>query len=163
MGLDQYLSVKRYVSKNLFDPAHRTSQPNEKYNEVLVASGLASYDGTDWCGANVEVVAIYWRKANAIHQWFVDNCADGADNCKPVTLYLDSLEELLRVCKETKAEPHKASELLPTSDGFFFGSTDYDDWYWEDLDRTIVELTALIDKLKEESLATYELIYFASW
>jgi hypothetical protein len=163
MGLDQYLSVRRYVSKNLYDPAHRTSEPNHKYGELLTASGLASYDGTDWCGANVSVVAIYWRKANAIHQWFVDNVQGGEDNCKPYIFYLDSLEELLAVCKEVKENPDEAENLLPTSNGFFFGSTEYDEWYWEDLDRTIVELTALIDKLKAESLTTYDLEYQASW
>lgn len=34
------------------------------------------------------------------------------------------------------ADPTLAKELLPTQEGFFFGSTDYDQWYVEDLELT---------------------------
>jgi hypothetical protein len=30
-----------------------------------------------------------------------------------------------------------AAELLPTTSGFFFGSTDYDEWYYTDIQRTV--------------------------
>ena len=29
----------------------------------------------------------YWRKANAIHRWFINNIADGVDNCEPFEVY----------------------------------------------------------------------------
>jgi hypothetical protein len=163
MGLDQYLSVKRYISQNLWDSAHRKAEPNPKYKELLVASGMEDYNGDDWCGATVEVVAVYWRKSNAIHQWFVNNCADGVDDCKPMPIYVEQLETLLATCKAVQKDHDTARELLPTGNGFFFGSSDYEDWYWEDLDRTVAELTALIEKLQLERLSTYELAYQASW
>jgi hypothetical protein len=43
-----------------------------------------------------------------------------------------------------------AAENLPTTSGFFFGSTDYDEWYMEDMKLTKKILTeALADKQGE--------------
>jgi len=33
--------------------------------------------------------------------------------------------------------PEKAEELLPVTDGFFFGSQEYDEWYFNDIQETI--------------------------
>jgi hypothetical protein len=41
-----------------------------------------------------------------------------------------------------------AEELLPTANGFFFGSTDYDQWYYEDAKRTAEELGRIFDMLE---------------
>lgn len=56
--------------------------------------------------------------------------------------------------------PEIAEELLPTQSGFFFGGTDYDEWYIEDLKYTI--------KMINEVLATTDfdkqmLFYVSSW
>ena len=37
--------------------------------------------GHIWPGGQ-EVCVAYWRKANAIHSWFVENCQDGVDECQ---------------------------------------------------------------------------------
>lgn len=37
-----------------------------------------------------------------------------------------------------------AEKLLPTAGGFFFGGTDYDEYYWQDLEETIKMLEPLI-------------------
>lgn len=42
----------------------------------------------------------YWRKANQIHKWFVDNVQDGIDDCEYYEVSKDKLGELLKVCKE---------------------------------------------------------------
>lgn len=52
------------------------------------------------------------------------------------------------------------SELLPTSSGFFFGSTDYDQWYLEDIKHTIAELNKV---LKETDFEKEYLVYRSSW
>lgn len=79
----------------------------------------------------------YWRKANAIHRWFVENCQDGIDNC--ATYYVDEedLRELRELCKMVLRKKNKASEILPTQEGFFFGVTDYGEDYIYDLEETI--------------------------
>ena len=46
----------------------------------------------------------YWRKANAIHKWFVDNVQDGEDNCDYYEVTKEQLEELLDICNTIKAK-----------------------------------------------------------
>ncbi len=51
-----------------------------------------------------------------------------------------------------------AEELLPTQSGFFFGGTDYDEYYMDDIDNTI----EIIENLqKEEDLG--DIYYRSSW
>jgi hypothetical protein len=52
-----------------------------------------------------------------------------------------------------------AQELLPTQDGFFFGSTDYDKWYIEELKSTIKQ----IDKVLETTDFDHENICYSAW
>ena len=86
---------------------------------------------------------VCWRKANAIHAYIVSNHADG-DDCTPIELDRDSIKELRDRCTDVLSDRSLAPELLPTSSGFFFGSTEYDDWYFEELERTEKELTELL-------------------
>lgn len=79
----------------------------------------------------------YWRKANAIHAWFVNNCQDGIDNC--AIYYVDQIQlaELKSLCEEVLRHPNKGPELLPTQEGFFFGVTEYNEFYIDDIKETI--------------------------
>ena len=56
--------------------------------------------------------------------------------------------------------PEIASELLPTQDGFFFGSTEYDQWYMEDIKSTIDILTKA---LEETDFDREMVVYSSSW
>jgi hypothetical protein len=49
----------------------------------------------------------------------------------------EKLEELLDLCKQVLADHSKADELLSTQSGFFFGSTEYGEWYFQDLEDTV--------------------------
>lgn len=130
----------------------------------------------DWCGMKkpsqsllnkmkgqedfVHEVA-YWRKANAIHKWFVDNVQDGEDDCQAHReLTKQDLETLRDLCVKVKDDPDMAKELLPRQEGFFFGDTNYDDWYFEDIDNTIGQLEEL---LADHDFANYRLYYVSSW
>lgn len=57
--------------------------------------------------------------------------------------------------------PEVAKELLPTESGFFFGSTDYGEWYMEDIDNTIKQLEKIIKDSETENMVDY--YYQASW
>jgi hypothetical protein len=114
----------------------------------------------------VEHVA-YWRKANQIHMWFVDNAQDGEDDCKRYNVSPSQLRELRALCAEVKAHPEQANELLPLAeDGFFFGTyktpenNGIDEWYWKDIDLTIEQLDKLI---AEPDFDKSEYYYQASW
>jgi len=51
------------------------------------------------------------------------------DDCRSTHVSREQLEELRDTCRKVLADNSLADELLPTSDGFFFGSTDYGEWY----------------------------------
>lgn len=99
----------------------------------------------------------YWRKANAIHRWFVENCQDGVDNCAEYALYKEDLKQLRKVCSIVLQNNSLAEELLPTQSGFFFGPTEYDDWYFQDLKDTI----EIIDWALAQDFDYFE--YHSSW
>jgi hypothetical protein len=157
MGLDQYLSV----SKGLYKVGDNDKEYNlnRKIKSMFPEIKEASTTG------NLEYVHVtfevgYWRKANAIHQWFVDNCQDGDDDCRKYNVERDELKELLELCKEVKSDHSKAELLLPTSEGFFFGTYEYDEWYFRAIDDTI----EIIEKcLKIPDNEGWEFYYQSSW
>lgn len=134
----------------------------------------------------------YWRKANAIHAWFVNHVQDGEDDCDyhhEVTK--EVLEELLFTCEkviascdlvdgkiengiyyengETKIDyidgqyvkdPSVAEDLLPSTSGFFFGSTDYDMYYVQDIQDTIDIVTRVLETTDFDKEMVY---YVSSW
>jgi hypothetical protein len=102
---------------------------------------------------------MYWRKANAIHNWFVENVQDGIDECEPHDVTVDQLKELRDLCYEVLKNPERAENLLPTSSGFFFGSTAYDEWYQNYLKNTVEELNLVL----EDATETDTFVYQSSW
>ncbi len=86
----------------------------------------------------------YWRKANQIRGWLVShNIIFEQDNCIPRLVTSDTLKQLVDDCKKVLENHDLAPELLPTTDGFFFGSMGYDEWYFEELERTVSVLEPL--------------------
>lgn len=164
MGLDMYLSVRKYVGRlDLgagYDEVKGWSH-NDEFDKVMGACDMSEFLETDnTTGLHVEVPVAYWRKANAIHKWFVDTRADGEDNCQPIWVNSEHLEELLELCNEVLADHSKADELLPTESGFFFGGTEYDEDYFQDLEYTQRRLGELIPLMKRDSDSA---VYQASW
>jgi hypothetical protein len=131
---------------------------NRDYLEVLTASKLNGLTTDEGVGLSVTSTAIYWRKVNSIHDWFIRVCANGVDECQPVYVSRERLEELLETVTETIKT--KDSSLLPPAAGFFFGSTDVDEWYWKDLEYTKRELKAILRKTEFDDVS---FIYQASW
>lgn len=159
MGLDMYLEVRRTV---------RTYEWNEQFDKVANGLGesLVSLAGLDQIisennyTVSVEVNAIYWRKANAIHQWFVDNCGKGIDECQRIYVQRKDLEDLRDLVKDVLIHRDKAQVALPPQSGFFFGSTEIDEWYWEDLEYTAKELDRVLMNTFEYDV---DFFYQASW
>ena len=129
----------------------------------------------------------YWRKANQIHNWFVQNVQEGTDDCGEYDVTREQLSELLGICRQILDEvrvsegeirngkryqngvwediietgfvvenPEVCEALLPSTSGFFFGSTDYDEYYMEDI-RNTVEILEKV--LGEEG----DFVYRSSW
>lgn len=105
----------------------------------------------------------YWRKENAIHEWFVEHCGDGVDECQTIHVSREAVEELHSTCLKVLVDHSLAPTLLPTQDGFFFGSTDYDEWYYKGVEYTADLTQRIIDMMNNDTEHVYEIIYEASW
>jgi hypothetical protein len=104
----------------------------------------------------------YWRKANAIHAWFVDNVQGGKDDCGTYPVNLEQLAGLVQTCKEILLGYKTGKDALPTRGGFFFGGTGYDDWYRQDIESTIEQLEPLLTP-EAITAGNTEYEYHASW
>ena len=116
----------------------------------------------------------YWRKANEIHNWFVENVQDGEDDCDYHNeCTMEILEDLLHTCKtvldscattyrdgQVVIDSSVAEELLPRCRGFFFGGDGYDEYYVSDIVDTI---KILEDVLATTDFETQMVFYISSW
>jgi hypothetical protein len=146
MGLDMYLNAKRFLWHSESDLA-----TNIKNNFPDLPEHMQVQE--------VTVKAMYWRKANAIHKWFVDNVQEGVDDHREFEVSLEQLEELLEVIEEVLDNPERAGALLPPQEGFFFGGKEMDEWYWEQLKRTQSKLQELFTR----DWRSWVFYYRASW
>tara|TARA_X000001382_G_scaffold82920_1_gene58616 strand:+ start:156 stop:641 length:486 start_codon:yes stop_codon:yes gene_type:complete len=150
MGLDMYLDSHHY-----YGGKYKNDNADKEYfqHTLEVSGNFAKERGIDKNNiAEIVLNVAYWRKANAIHGWFVTNVQDGVDDCKRAYCSPKQLKELVSICKETlKALDDEdyslALELLPPTEGFFFG--DYDvthDWYRQEIEETIKQVELALDK-----------------
>lgn len=166
MGLDSYLSKKTYVQR------WEHQEPNERHQVTVLLGGQPHPEIKPERVSYITEHVAYWRKANQIHKWFVDNCQDGEDDCKEYEVEKEQLKQLVDACEKAKESllsggylekegkflnTETAEELLPVCSGFFFGDTNYDKYYLQDLESTIEQIKPL---LSDEIGSFY---YRASW
>jgi hypothetical protein len=185
MGLDMYLHKKTYVKNwNHMSP--------EELHKITIKKGnkVRKDIKPERVSHIIEDVA-YWRKFNALHNWFVQNCADGVDDCKEVFVSREDLEKVLDVLKEVKASLDKSpkkkvqvevgwsggekmydeievyedtsvvEDLLPPTPGFFFGSTEVDEYFYREVCNTIETFEELLTEDGGQTACDY--YYEASW
>lgn len=178
MGLDMYLRVRKkdwkykipndllskdgyYINESLSDEEFVKRLGYEKAMGLIMNKYLFIWHKptTNYVGIDVTEEIGYWRKANAIHNWFVENVQKGEDDCGTYVVSKDKIKELKQICErvydslddndmkkvvnedgfeeEVYNNTKIAEELLPTVDGFFFGGKGYTKWYKESLLDTI--------------------------
>jgi len=136
------------------------------YNALCVETGVTPDDGSphfmihrDGPGYFVDPTIMYWRKANAIHRWFVENVQNDVDDCRPNDCTREQLLELVAACEKVHLDHGLAAEVLPSQAGFFFGGTEYDGWYFEDVKETAINLKAAVEHAPHDATFYYE----SSW
>jgi hypothetical protein len=149
MGLDMYLTKKTYVGAH-YEHRKVTGDLFIKVEDRVLPIKFNRISEI------IEQVG-YWRKVNAIHKWFVDNVQKGVDDCGEYEVSYEKLLDLKALCKQ--ALETKNPDLLPPQDGFFFGGTDINEWYWGRLQETI----DIIDSLDGEQSAYDTYVYRSSW
>ena len=178
-----YLSKKTYV-KNW---SHQT--PEETHSVEVRKGGVLHPGIKPERVSYITEEIMYWRKSNQIHGWFCNNTEELVDNVR-YDVSRDHLEQLLSDCKKvleilntsTKSITQVAGgwkdgkeymvdvevydnvdevmEILPPTQGFFFGSETIDGWYKQDIENTIEVLTA---ELADEIVVYSDYQYYASW
>jgi len=145
MGLDMFLEARRYL--------------DEKKSNI-VASVFPELNGIAK-PTEVNTELMYWRKANAIHKWFVDNVQNGEDDCQKSPEQKEDLQHLYNIIEQILKDRtiENAMALLPTQSGFFFGPTEIDEWYWENLEKT----KEALEKILAADLDGWHIYYQASW
>jgi hypothetical protein len=154
MGLDMYLEARKFVSSH---------SDTEMYQNLKKQMGLATGDLPHSNFGTLSLEVMYWRKVNAVHDWFVREVQNGEDDCKTYHVSRDKLAELLDICKrvvDNRDDQSVAEELLPSASGFFFGSTDYDEYYYEGLLWTIEGVERI---LKNPAYERMDFYYQSSW
>ena len=173
MGLDMYLYARKYVSK--FDYTNFKREEGvmppvkEEWKTLATLSPKGLMDNSqDFGGISISFPVGYWRKANAIHGWFVNEMANGVDECQEIPLdrgYLlvlrDSCKAVLESDKDEMADEAAEHNLEPTP-GFFFGGNEIDEWYIDSLKYTI-EMIDNILSIVPEGNYDWQFIYQASW
>ena len=211
MGLDMYLYAEKHVSSYdyEFDGKEHTRRDNLEYERIIEASGMGSIPSSPYASVTVCKQIGYWRKANAIHGWFVRELAEGRDDCQRISVAREDLINLRNDCVNVlamrgeavpttttnvyemkdvgdsedivsqmmsamKSESAKSRKVIAIDDkvrqdsidrlepteGFFFGGTEKDDWYYEQLEYTIDTINSM---LANDSDMDYEYYYRASW
>jgi hypothetical protein len=191
-----YLRARKYVSGwNFRDQSEELRRERNEFLRLVELFGMEESVTDDSPSAYVEFTIGYWRKANQIHNWFVENVQGGEDECEPHDVSREQLTELREVCLRvlagSKLVPGKvhagtiynaehpkglvqleegkvieddsaAHKLLPTQQGFFFGGTEYDEWYYQGVQETV----AIIDKalaLLDQQGVYWDIVYQSSW
>ena len=168
-----YLKANEYVARTARDKSGLlpdTTKQNELFIE-LSNRRKGWVDQAGFSGMSIAYPVGYWRKANAIHNWFVQNVQDGRDECQKSYVSSQNLRDLREACKAVLAVEHRPETVvndtavewgLAPKPGFFFGSLQYDEWYFEDLRYTVETINRLENKGVFDNAWT-DIEYQSSW
>ena len=88
----------------------------------------------------------YFRKVNFLMAYF-----NYEGNCEYKPIGKEEIEELIDRCKKVLDNHELADELLPTTSGFFFGSTDYNEWYFNDVESVRTTFEDMLENVDWET------------
>ena len=126
MGLDiRFEKAKR----------HRVEETEERLNEIKKEFENPNYSvkkfhslKNEYDELNPWKEVAYFRKVNFLLPFF-----EYGENCSRLEIDDYKIDELLFKCKQVLEDHSLAETLLPTQGGFFFGNSEYNDWYFEDV------------------------------
>lgn len=138
MGLDIYFYKLKDVK---FSELDKATDPYKFFKSILELQEVA-----------------YFRKVNFLVRYFWDQLHkfDYEDMC-----YLSNLDllKLKERCLQVLKDHSLAEELLPTMSGFFFGSTEYDEYYFEDLEFVVEDMTEILEHAEDDVTYLFRISY----
>ena len=179
MGLDMYLNKKTYVEnekhvitikKDGRDHPHinpeRISEITEqiaywrKVNHIHAWFVENVQDGVDDCG-EYEVSKKQLLELVKVCKTIESTAVMKNGKVNAGYIYENGEKKPILEDGEYVTNPEEvAKKLLPTQAGFFFGSTDYDQWYMDDIRRTIEQIESGLSDIDNWEVGYY---YHSSW
>lgn len=90
----------------------------------------------------------YFRKVNFLFYYF-DQITKTMHDQWFAFVTPEDVDDIIDRCERVLKNHRLAHELLPTQSGFFFGSTDYDDWYFLDVKDCLKQMKKYRKLLKD--------------
>lgn len=103
----------------------------------------------------------YFRKVNFLIPFFENYFDIKIENLEDLELTKKSVEELRDRCEQVLNDRTLAKDLLPTQGGFFFGSINYDEYYYDDVVDVLDNCNTLLQEF--DNLKEGESIIFNIW
>ena len=164
MGLDIYICKAK--KEGLLEMQTKRTEIFNRINDLRARKRTCK--SSEWTSIDDEIndlfveydnynpysVVAEFRKANFLMNFFE---YDG--NCELKEISRDEVELLLENCVKVLNGHSLAGELLPTQDGFFFGSTEYDDEYF----YKVQDVLAKGSKILVETDWENSVLYFEAW
>lgn len=111
--------------------------------EILKKEVEMAYEGYD----------AYFRKVNFLFAYYQNN-GKMVDDCYALT-DKDDIDDIISRCERVLKDHKQAEYLLPTQSGFFFGSTDFDKWYFSDVKDCLRQMKKYRKLLEDEETTGY--------
>jgi len=104
----------------------------------------------------------YFRKYNHLVEW-VDENVQEVENGDYIKITREQLQQLLEDAKKAlqaykEGDLDKVDEIMPTTSGFFFGDTEYNDYYKRKLEDTIEQIQNVLNNYSDK-----EFVFIADW
>ena len=97
-----------------------------------------------------------FRKVNALQGYMERNY--NVENTIFFPLTIEIIEEIIQVVNEVINDPSLAESNFPTCSGFFYGSLEYDEYYYSSLKDIKCEFERL-----HNSFSQYDKAYYYCW
>jgi len=142
MGLDMYLMRRHHIAN------YKHDKEGQKLAKAI-CKAMGFKDGS----FSLDVPVAYWRKANAIHGWFVKHVQNGRDDCGEYYVSKEQLKALRDLCQAI-LDGKKSKEEMPPIGVFFL-------YYKEDLRGTVTKLDAVLNSPDTSERTSF--YYNSSW
>lgn len=195
MGLDQYLNVTITTAKKTATPERlqrtketlnsllKSHQVNDIYTlnpehptvELNPVVNIDGYNTDNYELFHVNDTKRYYWKANQIQNYFEKRFYKDGNDCNSdeydnVVTKIDDLtiNDIITRINNAELSKETAKKEFPTTEGFFYGSTDYDEFYFDtntEFKNDLIELQKIRNEINEKLEHTnyHAIITYRSW
>lgn len=160
--LNEIANITSYPSFDLKDIGYETEWVDNtdgtgwrheelRLKAVPIEKWLSEHD--EIVKAHYDKEVVYFRKVNFIFAYFTNEGTMINEVFSMVTK--EDVEDIINKCRIVLEDHDRAEELLPTQAGFLFGSTDYDEYYYHDVECVLKQFEEELLPLFDEGWNVY--------